>query len=72
MGVELAKGANVVLDREGNIKTVECPGCGARYRNPLRQSDYKTFDKGVELRMSRGIVQIRCEKCRAAIVTVKA
>jgi hypothetical protein len=72
MPVILAEGAQPTLDKDGNMSHCTCPKCRTKYRNPLLQNNYREFDKGVELRMSRVKIEIRCVKCGLALVTVTA
>jgi hypothetical protein len=70
MGVEIKEGAAVSLDGGGNVESVRCPKCDSKYKNPLMENNYRKIDKGCELRMSRGKVEIRCLKCEMSLITI--
>lgn len=61
---------DIKMAKNGTIESFACVGCGRKYHNPLYQSDWKKFDEGCELRMSCERIEIRCEKCKKALIVV--
>ena len=70
MGVEMQNVKDFKLNKDGNIGSFQCAKCHAKFNNPLLENNYKRFDRGCEVRMSRGKIEIRCQECDMPLIVV--
>lgn len=70
MTVKMEKVKDFRLNKDGNLEWFICGGCNKGYRNPLLQNNYRNFDSGCEVRMSKDGIDINCKKCGITLIEI--